>query len=94
MDYLDRIVESAAAMGAAHVLEALGITAGEISQRQALKTYGSWLKAAIDGHRIHPARVEDGHAGTRWYRVTDILALKTQDAARAEILERSKHNAQ
>ena len=94
MNTIARLVESATALGAASVLETLGLTAGEISQRQALKTYGIWLKAAIDGHRIRPARVENGHAGTRWYRVTDILALKTQDAARAEILERSKHNAQ
>ena len=94
MNTIARLVESATALGAASVLETLGLTAGEISQRQALKTYGSWFALALRDRRITPARVEDGHAGTRWYRVTDILALKTQDAARAEILERSKHNAQ
>jgi len=93
MNTIERLVETAIALGTAYVLEQLAITAGEISQRQALKIYGAWFKAAVDGHRIRPVRVEDGHAGTRWYRVTDILALKTQEAARAEILER-KHTAQ
>lgn len=85
MDYLATVIDNAVALGAASVLETLGLTSGEISQRQALKTYGSWMDAAIRDHRIRPARIEDGHAGTRWYRVVDILALKTRDAARAEI---------
>lgn len=35
---LHRLVESASALGAARLAESLGITPGEISQRQALKT--------------------------------------------------------
>lgn len=85
MDYLATVIDNAVALGAASVLETLGLTSGEISQRQALKTYGNWMAAAIRDNRIRPARIEDGHAGTRWYRVVDILALKTRDAARAEI---------
>lgn len=92
MDYLALVIDNAAALGAASVLETLGLTSGEISQRQALKTYGSWFASALRDHRIRPARIEDGHAGTRWYRVVDILALKTRDAAKAEIY--FKHNAQ
>lgn len=39
MDRLENLVKSAAAMGAASVLETLGISAGEISQRKARATY-------------------------------------------------------
>lgn len=92
MDYLALVIDNAAALGAASVLETLGLTPGEISQRQALKTYGSWFALALRDQRIRPVRIEDGHAGTRWYRVVDILALKTKDAARAEL--NYKHNAQ
>ena len=85
MDYLAHVIDNAAKMGAAAVLEQLGLTSGEISQRQALKTYGKWFADAAAKRRINPSRVEDGRAGTRWYRVVDILALKTKDAARAQI---------
>lgn len=39
MDRLENLVKSAAAIGAASVLETLGISAGEISQRKARATY-------------------------------------------------------
>ena len=39
MDRLENLVKSAAAMGAASVLETLGISAGEISQRKTRATY-------------------------------------------------------
>lgn len=39
MDRLENLVKSAAAMGAASVLETLGTSAGEISQRKARATY-------------------------------------------------------
>lgn len=39
MDRLENLVKSAAAMGTASVLETLGISAGEISQRKARATY-------------------------------------------------------
>ncbi len=85
MDNLERIVESAAAMGAAKVLEALGITAGEISQRQARKTYGKWFADAERTGRIQPARVDQGRNGTRHYRVVAIQELRTADLVRAEL---------
>jgi hypothetical protein len=95
MDYLKTVIDNAAAMGAASVLETLGLTSGEISQRRARDTYGKWFLDATARGRLRPCRVEDGRTGTRWYRVVDILALKTRDAARAELNERTlKHNAQ
>ena len=83
---LQRLVASAAQQGAAAALAALGLTSGEVSQRQAVKTYGKWLADAIKEGRINPARIEDGHAGTRWYKVADILALQTAYATQAYIL--------
>lgn len=83
---LHRLVASAAQMGAAEVLHTLGLTSGEVSQRQAVKTYGKWLTDAIRRGDIQPARIEAGHAGTRWYKVTDILALQTEYSAQAFIL--------
>ena len=83
---LQRVVASAAQQGAAAALAALGLTSGEVSQRQAVKTYGKWLADAIKEGRINPVRIEDGHAGTRWYKVADILALQTAYATQAYIL--------
>lgn len=39
MDRLENLVKSSAALGAASVLETLGISAGEISQKKARATY-------------------------------------------------------
>lgn len=85
MENLECIVEAAAAMGAARVLETLGITAGEISQRQARKTYGKWFTDAERAGRIHPSRVDNGKNGTRHYRVVAIQELRTADLVRAEL---------
>lgn len=85
MTALERLISTAAELGAATALESLGITAGELSQRRAREVYGKWFTDAAAAGRIAPCRVEDGRAGTRWYRVTDILKLKTYDAARAEL---------
>jgi hypothetical protein len=70
----------------AQVLESLGMTAGEISQRQARKTYGKYFDLLVRQGRIRPSRIEEGHAGTIYYRVADILAAKAEDRAPAELL--------
>ena len=85
MENLERIVEAASAMGAARILETLGITAGEISQRQARKTYGKWFTDAERAGRIRPSRVDNGKNGTRHYRVVAIQELRTADLVRAEL---------
>ena len=85
MSNLEQLVQSAAAMGAAQVLETLGITAGEISQRKARDTYGKWFTEAEKAGRIRPARVDNGKNGTRHYRVVDIQELRTADLVRAEL---------
>lgn len=83
---LQRLIASAAQQGAAEALAALGLTSGELSQRQAVKTYGKWLADAMKDGTIRPSRIEAGHAGTRWYKVADILALQTAYATQAYIL--------
>ena len=85
MSNLEQLVQSAAAMGAAQVLETLGITAGEISQRKARDTYGKWFTDAERAGRIRPARVDNGKNGTRHYRMVDIQELRTADLVRAEL---------
>lgn len=85
MSNLEQLVQSAAAMGAAQVLETLGITAGEISQRKARDTYGKWFTDAERAGRIRPTRVDNGKNGTRHYRVVDIQELRTADLVRAEL---------
>lgn len=85
MDYLEDIVKSAAAAGAAAALEALGLTAGEISQRKARNIYGKWFTDAERAGRIHPCRVDEGRNGTRRYRVVEIQELKTKDLIKAEL---------
>ena len=85
MSNLEDLVKSAAAMGAAQVLETLGISAGEISQRKARDTYGKWFIDAERSGRIRPVRIDEGKNGTRHYRVVDIQELKTADHFRAQL---------
>ena len=85
MNTIERIVREAAQIGAAQVLETLGLTAGEISQRKARATYGKWFDDAERAGRIRPSRVDQGRNGTRHYRVVEIQELRTADLIRAEL---------
>lgn len=85
MNTLEELVKTAAAMGAAQVLETLGLTAGEISQRKARDIYGKWFADAEKAGRIRPARIDNGRNGTRHYRVVAIQGLRTADLIRAEL---------
>lgn len=85
MSILEQLVEAAAARGTAQTLEALGITAGEMSQRQVLRTYGKWAADAIRDGRLRPSRTDDGRAGTKRFRVVEITELRTADLVRAEL---------
>lgn len=82
---LHSIIQNCISLGTASTLEQLGIHSGEVSMRQAKKTYGKWFMDAVMRDRIHPCRIEEGRAGTRWYRVVDILALKVEDGVQAEL---------
>ena len=84
-DNLQILIQTCVELGSAKTLETLGISSGEISQRKARDTYHKWFVDAYRAGRISFFRIEDGKSGTRWYRVVDSLALKAQDAARAEL---------
>ena len=85
MSNLETLIQTCIELGSAKTMETLGISSGEISQRRARDVYGKYFMDADRAGRIRPCRIEDGRAGTRWYRVVDILALKATDAARAEL---------
>ena len=90
MSNIEKIVQAAAAMGAAQVLETLGISAGEISTRKAKATYGTWFVEAVESGRLRPIRVGDGYNGKHSYRIADIQQLRIADLMKAELLENPK----
>ena len=85
MKVLENIVKEAAALGAAQLVETLGLSSGEISQRKARSRYGKWFTDAEKDGRIRPVRIDEGRNGTKHYRVVDIQELKTADLMRAEL---------
>lgn len=85
MNNLERLISTCIELGSAKAMETLGVSSGEISQRRARDIYGKYFVDADRAGRIRPCRVETGRAGTRWYRVVDILAMKAADAAKAEL---------
>ena len=85
MSNLETLITTCVELGSAKAMETLGVSSGEISQRKARDVYGKYFTDADKAGRIRPCRVEDGRAGTKWYRVIDILSLKAQDAARAQL---------
>lgn len=88
MSNLEQLVKSAFEAGQATMAEALGVTPGEISQRQARKIFGKWFDDAARTGRITPSRVGEGRNGIKHYRVVEITTLKTADHFKAEIQTR------
>ena len=83
---LQTLMTTCISIGTAETLVTLGIHSGEISMRKARDVYGKWFIDAVNNGRLFPCRVEDGRTGTKWFKVTDILALKADDLARAELI--------
>ena len=54
---IDRIIETASERGAVLAMQALGVTSGELSQRQARKVYGKYFSDAVAAGRLTPCRV-------------------------------------
>lgn len=59
-DNLDRIIATAAELGATIALQRVGQISGEISEREAFRTYGSWLRHAVEAGRIRAHRTGNG----------------------------------
>ena len=83
---LQLLMTTCISIGTAETLSLMGVHSGEISMRKARDVYGKWFTDAVNDGRIFPSRVENGRAGTKWFKVTDILALKADDLARAELI--------
>lgn len=74
------------AVGVAEGLRQAGYTSGEISERKARMTYGSWFTEAVAAGKIKPVRIGYGKTATRHYLVTDILAYKAVCYTPAELI--------
>ena len=73
-------------LGATLAVERLGLTSGELSQRQARRVYGGYFDTLLRQGRIAPSHTEAGHAGTKYYRVADVLLCKAEDRRPAELI--------
>lgn len=87
-------IRDIARLGALQAMRELGVTSGELSYRQALKTYGTWFREAVRSGAIRPAT-----QGSRKqvYRVDDILATRAaqqvKGAAQFEKTIKPNHKA-
>ena len=88
MEIGKKIITTIAEEAVIRALTTLGLTSGEISQRKARDLYGKWFLDAVNAGRITPCRVDEGHCGTKHYRIADILTIKAHDMAQAEIILR------
>ena len=84
-DNLDRIIATAAELGATIALQRTGQISGEISEREAFRTYGSWFRHAVEQGRITSHRSGMGRTSKKLYNVSAILALRASDEARATL---------
>jgi len=71
-------------------LRQLGLTDGEISDRQARRVYGKPFIEAVEGGLIKPVRVGNGRTGTRYYRVIDILSWKAESYEPAHLVYKNR----
>jgi hypothetical protein len=81
-----RMITAWVAVGAAEGLRLAGVTAGEVSERQARKTYGKWFDDEVAAGRIRPVRIGAGRTATKHYLLTDILTRKAECYTPAELL--------
>lgn len=87
MQNFQDILRDAAQMGAVKALESVGLTTGEISQRQAYETYGrKFICEMVETGRLQPSHIGTGRTGTIRYSIADILACRAADKIQAAIL--------
>lgn len=79
------LINAAEMRGAAEMAVLLGLSSGEITMRQARDTYKKWFIEAYAAGRIKPVRIEGGARQIKYFSVVQILALKEQDYANAEL---------
>lgn len=79
---LERLIDTCTELGTTRAMMALGVTSGELTERQARKVYGKWFIQAITKGDIQPTRVG---VRNKWYSVEKILKYKAVHEARAVI---------
>lgn len=84
----DRVMQTIAELGATIAPQRIGQISGEISEREAFRTYGSWLRRAVEQGRIRAHRTGDGKTSKKLYNVAQILALRASDKASAQLILR------
>lgn len=72
-------IKAHTAMTVLMTLEQLGLANAEISERKARQIYGKFFTENVANGRLRPARRATGKTATKWYRVTDILALRDSE---------------
>lgn len=82
---LERIIATAAELGATRALERVGQISGEVSERDAVRLYGSWFRHAVNDGRIMAHRTGNGRNSKKLYSVAAILSLRLTDEATAEL---------
>lgn len=81
----EKVMQTIAQLGATLALQQCGQISGEISEREAFRVYGTWLRHAVEQGRIRPHRTGNGTNSKKLYNVSAILALRASDEARAEL---------
>lgn len=86
-DRILQLIKTASEAGAYKALQDYGHTSGEISQAEARRIYGTYFTQAVAAGRLRPVRTGNAVNSTKYYRVQDILALRTADEAAALMIE-------
>lgn len=87
-DNTDRVMQTIAELGATIALQRVGHISGEISEREARRTYGMWFMRAVEQGRLRAHRTGDGRNSKKLYNVAQILALRASDEASAQLIIR------
>lgn len=64
----------------------LGIGETELSYTKASAKFGNFFRDMVKAGRLQPRRVGNGRNGTHRYAVSDILALKREEEAKAKLM--------
>ena len=72
-------------MGAVAMCDMMGLNT-RLSYSRAVAEYGQFFKEMVRTGRISPVRVGKGKNGIHWYSVSDILALRAEEEAKAKLL--------
>lgn len=58
----------------------------EMSYSRAAAEYGQFFRDMVRSGRLTPVRTGKGKNGTNWYSISDILALRAEEEAKARLI--------